>query len=41
MYGLPGYFLSRWLVELPFRILLPFTSAVITYWMIGYQVRSA
>lgn len=41
MYGLPGYFLSRWMVELPSRIILPFISCVIVYWMIGYQVRHA
>ncbi|KAG2499376.1 hypothetical protein HYH03_002951 [Edaphochlamys debaryana] len=37
MYGLPAYFLSRWLVEAPLHIILPVMSACIVYWMIGYQ----
>jgi ABC-2 type transporter len=38
MYGLPAYFLSRWVVELPARIILPILGAVIAYWLVGYQV---
>ncbi|KXZ56662.1 hypothetical protein GPECTOR_1g597 [Gonium pectorale] len=37
MYGLPAYFISRWLVELPFHVVCPVLSAVICYWLIGYQ----
>ncbi|PNH12086.1 ABC transporter G family member 1, partial [Tetrabaena socialis] len=37
MYGLPAYFISRWAVELPFQVVMPVMSAVICYWMIGYQ----
>lgn len=32
MYGLFPYFLSRWLVELPSRIILPIVSCCIMYW---------
>jgi ABC-type multidrug transport system permease subunit len=38
MYSLSAYFLSRWVVELPARILLPVLGCCITYWLIGYQV---
>lgn len=36
LYGLPAYFISRNVVELPFRLLLPVLSACIIYWMV-YQ----
>jgi hypothetical protein len=39
LYSLPAYFWSRFVVDLPFRITLPFISANISYWMIGFQVR--
>lgn len=37
LYGLPAYFVSRWAVELPNQVAFPVLSAVIVYWMIGYQ----
>ncbi len=37
LYGLPAYFVSRWAVELPNNVTFPVLSAVIVYWMIGYQ----
>ena len=37
LYGLPAYFVSRWVVEAPNQIAFPVLSAVIVYWMIGYQ----
>ncbi|KAJ9509264.1 hypothetical protein QJQ45_001716 [Haematococcus lacustris] len=38
MYGLPSYFTSRWLVELPAHIVMPILSSVIIYFMVGYQL---
>lgn len=32
-----SYFWSRWIVEVPFKIVLPFIYATISYWMIGFQ----
>ncbi|KAG2442858.1 hypothetical protein HXX76_002937 [Chlamydomonas incerta] len=41
LYGLPAYFISRWLVELPSHILLPVLFSCICYFMIGYQATAA
>jgi len=38
LYGLPAYFTSRYMVELPSHIVLPIVMAVITYFMVGYQL---
>ena len=37
LYSLPSYFFSRWIVEVPFRILFPLVYSSIVYWMIGFQ----
>jgi len=37
LYRLPAYFLSRTVVELPFKILFPFIGGTILYWLIGFQ----
>jgi len=37
LYKLPAYFLSRTVVEIPFRIILPILGAIVAYWMVGYQ----
>ncbi|PNW85044.1 hypothetical protein CHLRE_03g169300v5 [Chlamydomonas reinhardtii] len=41
LYGLPAYFISRWLVELPSHIILPVLFSCICYFMIGYQATAA
>ncbi|KAL7751154.1 hypothetical protein RI367_003359 [Sorochytrium milnesiophthora] len=35
-YGLPAYFLSKQVVELPFQIALPFVFIVVLYWIAGF-----
>lgn len=37
LYGLPAYFISRTVVNLPAQIIMPILSSVIMYWMVGYQ----
>jgi len=37
LYNLPAFFFSRWIVEVPFRVIFPFIYSTITYWMIGFQ----
>jgi len=37
LYRLPAYFLSRTVVELPFKIVFPIIGGTILYWVIGYQ----
>lgn len=37
-YGLPGYFLSKTVVEMPFNILFPFLTSIIIYFMVGLQM---
>jgi ATP-binding cassette subfamily G (WHITE) protein 1 len=36
-YGLPSYFFSKIMVEVPFQIVLPWVGATIVYWMAGLQ----
>ncbi|KAI9347308.1 ABC-2 type transporter-domain-containing protein [Obelidium mucronatum] len=36
-YGLPPYFFSKILVELPFQILFPWIFSLISYWFVGLQ----
>lgn len=36
-YGLPAYFSTKILVELPFGIAIPIVQTLIYYWMVGYQ----
>jgi len=36
-YKLPAYFLSRTLVELPWKLFFPALGTTIVYWMIGFQ----
>ncbi|KAJ3025449.1 UNVERIFIED_CONTAM: ATP-binding cassette sub- G member 1 [Siphonaria sp. JEL0065] len=36
-YGLPPYFFSKILVELPFQILFPWVFSLIVYWFVGLQ----
>lgn len=38
MYSLPAYFWSRWGTQLPSLIVMPLLFAVITYFMVGYQL---
>jgi ABC-type multidrug transport system permease subunit len=38
MYGLPAYFFSKSLVDLPFLFLLPAIYAALTYFCVGYQL---
>jgi ATP-binding cassette subfamily G (WHITE) protein 1 len=35
-YGLPAYFFSKILVELPFQSLFPIIQSLIMYWVIGF-----
>lgn len=37
LYGLPAFFFSRWIVEVPFRVLFPLTYSSILYFMFGLQ----
>jgi len=37
LYRLPAYFLSRTVVELPFKIVFPIIGGSLLYWIIGYQ----
>jgi len=37
MYRLPAYFLSRTIVELPFKIIFPIIGSNIFYWLVGLQ----
>lgn len=37
MYGLPAYFISKCLVEMPFNVVFPFIGVCIYYFMIGFQ----
>ncbi|KAJ3202951.1 ATP-binding cassette sub- G member 1, partial [Entophlyctis luteolus] len=36
-YGLPAYFLSKIVVELPFQIAFPIVFSLIVYWFVGLQ----
>lgn len=36
MYGLPAYFISRWLVELPSHVLMPILSRCVRVWWWGW-----
>ncbi|KAI8851750.1 ABC-2 type transporter-domain-containing protein [Chytridium lagenaria] len=36
-YGLPAYFFSKILVEMPFQIIFPWIFATIVYWFVGLQ----
>ncbi|KAJ3212270.1 ATP-binding cassette sub- G member 1 [Dinochytrium kinnereticum] len=36
-YGLPAYFFSKILVEMPFQIIFPWLFATIVYWFVGLQ----
>jgi ABC-type multidrug transport system permease subunit len=37
LYRLPAFFFSRWIVELPFRIIFPIVYSAILYFMVGLQ----
>jgi len=37
MYRVHSFFFSRWIVEIPFRIVFPFIYSTILYWMVGFQ----
>ena len=37
LYGLPAYFFSRWIIEVPFRIIFPFTYALILFFLVRFQ----
>jgi len=36
-YGLPAYFISKIIVELPFQIIFPWIFSLIVYWFVGLQ----
>lgn len=41
MYGLTPFFLSRFFMELPLRIVMPWIMATIVYWMVGLQAHAS
>ncbi|KAI8616157.1 ABC-2 type transporter-domain-containing protein [Chytriomyces sp. MP71] len=36
-YGLPSYFFSKIIVELPFQIIFPWLFSIVVYWFVGLQ----
>ncbi|KAJ3117086.1 ATP-binding cassette sub- G member 1 [Phlyctochytrium bullatum] len=36
-YGLPAYFFSKIMVEMPFQIIFPWVFATVVYWFVGLQ----